>query len=174
MSVTFRDARTSDLAPLASFARETYVAAFGHTFTPGDLTAHLNASLSQAHVAEWLAEDSVLLATDDGRLAGFAHAGPIPEGLFEGFARPGDAALWRLYVAPDLHGHGIGRRLLEAALAVPALATAPNVYLDVWEENHGAQRLYGRYGFRTVGRRPLETESGAGAGYDLIMARARA
>jgi ribosomal protein S18 acetylase RimI-like enzyme len=55
-----------------------------------------------------------------------------------------------------------------------ALGHAPggvDVWLDVWEENLGAQRLYERNGFAKVGRVKLETASGAGAGHDFIMVR---
>ena len=174
VTATIRSAQADDLRPLVDLARQTYVAAFGHTFTPDDLAAHLEANLSEACVRGWLDEDTVLLAVAEDRLVGFAHAGPVYPGAFDGLAGPADAALWRLYVIAEFQGSGIGERLLRAALAAPTLASAPNVYLDVWEENLGAQRLYARHGFRLAGRYLLETQSGVGAGYDLILVRAGA
>jgi ribosomal protein S18 acetylase RimI-like enzyme len=174
VATTIRSAQSDDLTPLAELARRTFVAAFGHTFTPDDLAAHLEANMSDACVRGWLDEDTVLLAMAGGRLVGFAHAGPAYPGAFDGLAGPADAALWRLYVTAEFQGSGIGERLLQAALAAPGLASAPNVYLDVWEENLGAQRLYARHGFRLAGRYLVETKSGVGAGYDLIMVRAGA
>jgi len=46
-----------------------------------------------------------------------------------------------------------------------------NIYLDVWEHNHGAQRFYRRYGFEVVGARSFEVESGAPTSLDLVMVR---
>ena len=43
------------------------------------------------------------------------------------------------------------------------------ILIDVWEDNAGAQRLYSRFGFGIVDRRPFQVASGAVTGYDLIM-----
>lgn len=40
---------------------------------------------------------------------------------------------------------------MEAALEHPRLKEAENVFLDVWEHNHGAQRFYRRYRFAVIG-----------------------
>jgi predicted N-acetyltransferase YhbS len=40
---------------------------------------------------------------------------------------PGDQELHRLYVATDLQGQGVGRRLTEAALRHPRLAGASRI-----------------------------------------------
>jgi len=166
-----RPAVEADLAPLAALARETYAAAFGHTFErTADLAAHLETHLSESAVGLWLAEDMVTVAEQDGRLVAFAQFGPTPLGSYGGFPLEGDCALHRLYVATDLLNGGVGGSLLRAALA-DMERLGGDTYLDVWEENHGAQRLYARHGFVPVGRVKLDTMSGAGAGYDIVMVR---
>jgi len=170
MAPLFRDAIPDDLSPLAELARATFIATYAHTFAPGDLEAHLEAKLSDACVAGWIADDRVLLAVgDDGALLGFAQiAAAQPEG-FAGLPRPGDIALQRLYVSDTARGRGIGASLIASVLA--AAPADADVYLDVWVENLGAQRLYARHGFGIVGKKVFETKSGINAGDDLVMVR---
>jgi ribosomal protein S18 acetylase RimI-like enzyme len=173
MTPKLRRAEPADLVPLAALARETYATAFGHTFTnPDDLTAHLDGSVSDAAVAEWIADGEVTIADLDGRICGFTQFGPTPAGTYGGFPEPGDPALHRIYVARDLLNQGLGGTLLRAALAEME-AAGRDIWLDVWEGNHGAQRLYTRHGFAPVGCVPLATASGAFAGVDIVMVRRR-
>jgi ribosomal protein S18 acetylase RimI-like enzyme len=171
MNPRLRPARPDDLAELARLARETYAVAFAHTFTvEGDLEAHLAANISDAAVAEWIADEEVTVAEMDGRIVGFCQRGPTPAGSYGGFPAEGEPAVHRLYVARELIGQGLGGTLLRAALA-DLNAAERDVYLDVWEGNHGAQRLYARHGFQPLGRVALATASGAGAGSDIVMVR---
>jgi ribosomal protein S18 acetylase RimI-like enzyme len=174
MRSLLRPARAADLADLAQLARETYAAAFAHTFTvAGDLQAHLDDNMSDAAVAEWIADQEVTLADLDGRVVAFAQFGPTPAGSYGGFPAEGEPAVHRLYVVRDLIGQGLGGTLLVHALSAMNAADR-DVYLDVWEGNHGARRLYARHGFEDLGRVGLATASGAGAGYDIVMVRRRA
>jgi hypothetical protein len=63
-----RPAGTEDLAALAAFARRTYADAFGHSFSPEDLAAHLRDNLADGYFHQALAEDVFLLAESEGRL----------------------------------------------------------------------------------------------------------
>ncbi len=164
--IMLREAGSDDVPALAAFARLTYAAAFGASFEPGDLEHHLTQRLSDAYFAQALQGDTILLAFDGG-LIGFAQIGAAH---VEG-GRPGDAQLRRLYVHPGHQGRGIGTALMNAALALPRLATAARLYLDVWEKNEGARRLYERFGFTVVGTVPFVTPSGAVTGHDLLMMR---
>ncbi|MEZ4770160.1 MAG: GNAT family N-acetyltransferase [Caldilineales bacterium] len=159
-TVRIRPAEPRDIDELAELAQETYVAAFGHSFAPGDLAAHLERHLSPTHVRTWIELDAVLLAEAGERLVGFVQLGPA-----------GDAVeLRRLYVAGDFQNRGIGGRLMQAALAHPAALAADRIVLDVWERNHAARRFYERFGFKVVGHRAFEVVSGAQTDPDLIMA----
>ena len=51
-------------------------------------------------------------------------------------------------VASTHRGQGIGRMLLEAALAALRVRGAPRVVLSTAERNESAQRLFARAGFR--------------------------
>ena len=54
------------------------------------------------------------------RLVGFGRASS--DGVYR-------AVLWDVVVAGDLHGQGLGRRVVEALLAAPALRGVERVYL---------------------------------------------
>lgn len=161
-----RPAAVSDVEALAHFARWTYARAFGESMAAADLEHHLAHRLSDAYFAQALREDTVLLALET-ELAGFAQIGPARVAG----AAPGDEQLRRLYVHPDRQRGGLGTRLLHATLAHPRLKNARYLYLDVWEQNHGARRLYERFGFAVVGTVPFVTPSGAVTGSDLLMKR---
>jgi len=65
-----------------------------------------------------------------------------------------EAEVLNLAVAPEERRHGLGARLLEAALAQLEAAGVREVWLEVRETNRAAQNLYQRRGFAAVGRRP--------------------
>ena len=85
---------------------------------------------------------AVVSAWRDGTLVGFGRASS--DGVFR-------AVLWDVVVAMDHQGQGLGRRIVKALLAEPAVARAERVYLMTsrsagfyqklgFEESHG-QRL---------------------------------
>ena len=104
-------------------------------------------------------------------MVGFIQIGVAwPETDDDDFS-PEDAELRRVYVLSDFQGQGIGRRLIDAAFKEPRFAAARDIYLDVWEDNPRACKLYESYGFRVIGKRPFKVESGGATGSDLIMIR---
>jgi len=164
-----RTAETTDIAALADLARRTFTDAFGHSVSAPDLASHLQNNLSDAYFRAAAAVDVFLLAEIDARPIGYAQFGAV-EIPAPGLS-PGDQELRRLYVEPAFQSRGIGRQLLDAALAHPRLKGAEQVFLDVWEENDGARRLYVRYGFTVVGAHTFAVASGAASTRDLIMVR---
>ena len=63
------------------------------------------------------------------------------------------AMLWGMYVAPEARRRGIGRGLVDAALALAAASFAglEQVQLGVATENEAARRLYATLGFEPYG-----------------------
>lgn len=168
MDVRIRELDRDDAAELSALANTTYAAAFGHTFTPGDLRAHLDRHLSEAAFRLALDADIVLAAVAGNKLVGFIQFGDLKSD-----ATAADAAqeLRRLYVLADYQRRGIGRLLMEAALAHQRLAGAKKIYLDVWEHNGGAQALYRQYGFEVADEKRFVFASGTEGGIDLVMVR---
>jgi len=65
------------------------------------------------------------------------------------------AGIWGMFVAPELRRCGLGRRLLEAAIAhARTLPGVTQVQLGVSEDATHARALYESCGFRVWGREP--------------------
>ncbi|OXJ28672.1 GNAT family N-acetyltransferase [Burkholderia sp. HI2714] len=64
-----------------------------------------------------------------------------------------DGSIGGLFVAPALHGHGIGRALVEHALALKGALD-----LEVYADNRDARVFYARLGFEEVSRRDEDDE----------------
>jgi ribosomal protein S18 acetylase RimI-like enzyme len=148
-ALRIRAAEPNDAPALSALARRTWSDAFGPGVSPEDLASELEATRSEAYFADALREKTILVAEEDGELLGYVQFGDVT--IPEVEARPGDQSLNRLYVDTALQGRGLGRRLLEAALQHPRLASASRIFLAVWDENDRAVGLYESYGFRKVG-----------------------
>ena len=165
--IRIRPAKPADVPALAALAQRTWSDAFGWSISPEELAAELE-NRSEASFADALETWTTLIAEDDGSLVGYVQFGDV---VIDGVeARQGDRELHRLYVDTELQGHGIGRALMEAALAHRRLATAQRVFLQVWERNARAVQLYEDLGFRVVGTTTFTIGSGEQA-EDLVMVR---
>lgn len=171
MNLRIRKAEAADVGSLAELARRTYAEAFGHSLLPSDLAAHLKSKLSDACFEKYLMDDTFLLAEVDARLVGFLQVGAARPDPLYGPTSPSDAELRRVYVLSNYQNRGIGRRLIDTALTETDAKTVRSIFLDVWEENSGARRLYESYGFTAIGKRLFRVESGAKTGFDVIMVR---
>ena len=66
---------------------------------------------------------------------------------------PEEAHLLTLSVAAGSQRKGWGERLLQHFICIAREQNARSIFLDVRESNHAAARLYGRIGFRQIGKR---------------------
>lgn len=64
-----------------------------------------------------------------------------------------DGSIGGLFVAPAMHGHGIGRALVEHALALKGALD-----LEVYADNLDARAFYARLGFDEISRRDGDDE----------------
>lgn len=147
--ITIRRAGTSDAGTLADIGARTFTQTFGHLYHPEDLSAFLAKShvpdtyeaMLRTGYAAWLARDGA------GAAVGYCVAGPCALPVDPMPRNAGELA--RLYVDRHAQGHGLGVAMLETALAWLEERYA-HLYLSVFSENFGAQRLYERYGFAKV------------------------
>jgi len=148
---TIRRAVPADAEALARIGAQTFVETFGHMYAAEDLRAFLDAAyglektrrdLTDPAKAAWLVEA-------DGKVVGHALAGPCD--LPHDDVTPACGELKRLYVLKAHHGGGTGSRLLATVLEWLEKDGPRPLWIGVWSENLGAQRLYGRMGFEKVG-----------------------
>jgi diamine N-acetyltransferase len=146
-----RRATPQDAETLSRIGKATFVETFGHLYPTEDLTGFLEQAyglertkkdLADPHKASWIVEA-------DGKVVGYALAGPSE--LPHPDVAPGDGELKRLYILKDWQGDGTGSRLLSQALDWLEARGAKRFWIGVWSQNHGAQRLYSRLGFKKVG-----------------------
>jgi len=93
-------------------------------------------SVLRGNIHIWVAEDS-------GKVIGMVAARAIG----------GDAEILNLAILPEQRRRGLGRRLLEGAIAESRAAGARSVFLEVRESNAAARAFYASAGFIEVGWR---------------------
>jgi len=104
--------------------------------------------------ADWSREDIASLLAMPGAFGLIAIRDAAPIGFLIARAAAGEAEIIALGVLPAARRRGVGRMLLDAALAQVAGEGAERIFLEVAEENAPARGLYEAAGFRRVGRRP--------------------
>ncbi len=144
-----RAATARDVPALSRLAKRTWSDAFGGGIAPEDEAHELEEGRSETYFENALREKTILVAEAGDELLGYVQFGDVDITGVD--AQPGDRGLHRLYVETGLQGRGLGRSLMEAALQHPQLAEAKRIYLQVWEENERAVRLYESLGFRRAG-----------------------
>ncbi len=93
-----------------------------------------------------------LIAVDGDSLRP-APAPPGPAGLVLWGLAGDEAEILTLAVLPPWRRHGLGGRLLAAALESCAAVGATAMFLEVAADNEAARALYHRHGFVAIGRR---------------------
>jgi len=88
----------------------------------------------------------ILVAERDGEVIGYTYAGV--EGTDYMALRGPAGVVYDIVVDPAHRRQGVGRMLLDAALAALKARGAPRVVLSTAERNDSAQRLFDRAGFR--------------------------
>lgn len=104
---------------------------------------------------EWDAASFKALLDHPGAIAFTARVGDTPETMafIVGRLAADEAEILTLGVAASWQRQGIGRRLVEALGRAASKAEARRLYLEVAPDNLAALALYGRLGFKEVGRR---------------------
>lgn len=145
-SVTLRRATPADIPAIRRIEHQS----FPNPWPDGAFERHLDAA------AFFVAE------TDAGQVIGYVLADqPITQGTAVGHLK-------NIAVAPAYRANGIGRRLLERALAELALTGVFVVSLEVREGNTAARHLYEQFGFKRVGREANYYDNGDAA---ILMLR---
>lgn len=148
---TIRRATRADAEALSRIGAETFSETFGHLYPPQDLATFLETAYAVETSRRDLADPdkAVWLVEAGGAVVGHALAGPCDLPHDEVTTTCGE--LKRLYILKAFQGGGTGSRLLAETLAWLERDGPRRLWIGVWSENFGAQRLYGRLGFEKVG-----------------------
>ena len=149
--IFIRHATPADAEAFYLVSRDTFLETFGHLYKPEDLKSYLDATYAPVHqLRELQTSDYIIsVAETDGKLVGFVMTGPCKLPV-ENPLQPAQE-LYRLYILRDYQGNGLGKRLMDVAMAQMASRKPASTYLGVWQENTRAQRLYASYGFKICG-----------------------
>lgn len=150
-SLTIRRATLDDAAALSRIGIETFDETFGHLYPPEDLARFFASAYGLEKTRRDLADPdkAAWLVESDGKVVGHALAGPCD--LPHPDVTPSCGELKRLYILKAYHGGGTGTRLLNTVFDWLLEKGPRTLWIGVWSENYGAQRLYGRMGFEKVG-----------------------
>lgn len=146
-----RPATPADAPALAKLGADTFVAAFGHLYSPEDLAGFLAEVHNTEAVLAEIASDECThrLAEQDGALVAFCKLRyPTKFGDYTDARDP--IELGQLYALPTHTGSGIGAQLMDWALGHARAGGHDAVLLSVYAENFGAQRFYQRHGFAKI------------------------
>lgn len=89
---------------------------------------------------------TVMVAEQGGEVIGYIYAGVEPRDWMS--LRDEAGAIHDIVVDPKYRGAGVGRMLLDAALAFLKSRGMPRVVLETAEKNDAGQRLFAKAGFR--------------------------
>lgn len=151
--VRVRVADVADAAALARLGAATFIETFGPMYQAADLEAFLAGSRSEVVYAKLLRDPQVRIElaflNDDPEPVAYIVAGPcklpVPD------LEPTAGEVRELYVLAQYQQHKLGTQLMGRALEWLQSQHRAPLYIGVYSENVGAQRLYGRLGFHKVG-----------------------
>ncbi|HEU4959035.1 MAG TPA: GNAT family N-acetyltransferase [Sphingomonas sp.] len=149
--IAYRAALPADGRELAEMAKRCFTETFGTLYRASDLAGFLDDAFGASGLPSQLDDPAftVRLATENGRIIGFAKLGPV---AFPGDWPAGTIELHQLYVLGGWHGEGVGPALIDWAIAAARAAGCQAMVLSVYIDNVRARRFYERYGFEEIGR----------------------
>ena len=168
-SFSLRDARREDAGEIAklflisSDGLAEYI--WSRIDAPGQSLAQIGAG-RYAREGVAFSYENCMIAERNGTIVGMLHGFEMPESdgaveedpVLHPYSALEDAGSY--YVSgialfPDHRGQGIGTALLDAAHERTKTLSLPRTSLVCFEQNEGAMRLYQRFGYQEIARRPL-------------------
>jgi ribosomal protein S18 acetylase RimI-like enzyme len=159
-AVEIRLATEADVPAMQALGVRTWRATYAGVLSEAQIEAGIAEFWNDYSLGSATGARRMLVATVDGELAGLLESDRLDDGR---------AVVWKLYVAPEEQGRGIGRALVERHLARAAADGDREVWLEHYEGNDAAAAFYERLGF--TARRVEESVQTPGA---RIVWRARA
>ena len=118
-----------------------------------DASAVVTIQVASPEIAQWTEHDYERLSSA-GMMAWVAEVQGVITGFLVARRITSELEILNLAVRPDARRRGIGRALIQAALAWGKEFEARSAFLEVRASNRGALQFYERHGFEETGRRP--------------------
>lgn len=155
--VVIRGAVGDDLSGVLSVGHRTWLATYEPIAGPEYVAMGLAKWWTSDVVTDSIRKGRTLVAVEGDDVVGVATFGPQDDAF----------VLWKLYVLPGHHGHGIGSRLMDAVVDRARESEQSRITLSYLEGNQQAARFYDKHGFVETHR---ETP-GSGLPESVWMAR---
>ena len=149
--IIIRTAIQEDVIALRDLCIETFYKKWLSTNTEKDLQNYIGEYFSVEKISEEIANPKVtcLLAQSGIQLVGYTKLNrDFVEGDLQNL-RPME--IQRMYVLEEFIGNGIGKQLMEKAIAISVEEKFEVMWLGVWEHNDGAVRFYKSFEFEFYG-----------------------
>lgn len=151
--LVYRNVAASDQDSLPPMARRVFTQTFAHLFDPAAFSAFCDSAYGENGSMKADLLDSRIrwrIAEVQGEPVGYAKlrplAAPAPA------PAPGALELQQIYVAPEWHGKGVAKELLDWCVSSARQLGSTELYLTVFDHNEKAKAFYSKNGFREVGR----------------------
>jgi ribosomal protein S18 acetylase RimI-like enzyme len=151
MPIEIRYATAADAALITKIGRQTFFETFGHENTKENMNKHLAEYYAPEKMEAELKDplSVFLLAYMDDELVGYAKLNEHPKEESKELEEP--VELERIYSINRMIGMGIGKKLMEACLAIAREKNKKEIWLGVGEHNFRAQKFYTQWGFENYG-----------------------
>ena len=165
-----RRAHAGDAGALALAGAATFLETFAGILHGRDIVEHCRLQHAAEVYTAWLGDPATaswLAQTDRGDApVGYAVIAPAKLPLDDVSAD--DLELKRIYLLSRFHGGGVGRELMQHAVAESRARGARRLLLGVYAGNARALAFYARNGFRQIGERRFQV--GGNTYGDAILA----
>ena len=151
MSVFLRKCMMEDLDVLRDLSIRTYYETFAHLNDPEDMQAYLDEAFETGKLSNELnnPDSMFFFLYFNGTLAGYLKLNEAPSQT--DINDTDSLEIERIYVAGEFQGEGLGRYLMEKAIAITTERKKKYAWLGVWEKNEKAIRFYEKNGFYKIG-----------------------
>lgn len=150
-----RIATPSDAMMIAEMSRRTFYHSFAANNTREDMDKFMNEQFTmEGLIAEVGAPGNIFIITDyNEQAAGYARLRennnpPELEGM-------DTIEIARIYAEKEMIGKGIGKALMEKAIAIAREQKKRLIWLGVWEKNFRAIEFYKSWGFKKFSDHPF-------------------
>lgn len=150
MGIQIKAINESEVKALQKLSLQTFNDTFSAQNTPENMEAYVSEAFQVTKLAAELQHpDSAFffIYTDD-QLAGYLKVN-VEQAQTEDIAENA-LEIERIYVDKAFKGRGLGKQLIEKAIAVAQEKGKSSVWLGVWEKNEPAIGFYQKQGFQQV------------------------